>query len=414
VYIITPYSCWAKTKSPSQLLKERIEEEELLARLMMESRREEVPQTQTTTVNTVPGGIPTIPTTTPVVAGPDIYWSPSDAQVYWYDNLSESNEEVGGLPQMLASPNYPDNIASVYPFGAEVIRDITALRNIQKFTVDVDAALTAIEETSDQTYTLSYGLKLNNLQNVISASFNNLTSAGYVTIYGMTSLAVLKLDNLQETITGGVISFNISLNNSLLILSCPNLVSVAGGFNIETLASLTTISFPLLTTVGSDSINHFLSVTGAEFLTTLDFQSLQTVDGYALYIYPGGPGRLESINLTNLQSVAGELYIRNTAVALLIMDNLVTVSGDMTIIANVNLATMSMSNFIPTSGNDIDFSECALNVTSVNHILARCVANPAYVSGTVNLSSGTNAAPSGQGATDVLTLIARGVTVITN
>ncbi len=63
MYIINPYSCWATTKSPSQLLRERIEEEELLARLMVESRRENLQENQATVVIAAPGGSPYVPVT---------------------------------------------------------------------------------------------------------------------------------------------------------------------------------------------------------------------------------------------------------------------------------------------------------------------------------------------------------------
>jgi len=75
------------------------------------------------------------------------------------------------------------------------------------------------------------------------------------------------------------------------------------------------------------------------------------------------------------------------------------------------LTSVSLPVFVPRNGMTIDISGGALDVTSVDGVLARCVANAAFVSGTVNLSGGTNAAPTG---TDKATLIGRGVTVTTN
>ena len=49
--------------------------------------------------------------------------------------------------------------------------------------------------------------------------------------------------------------------------------------------------------------------------------------------------------------------------------------------------------------------------TILQQILARCVANPAYVTGSIVLGG---AAPTGQGVTDKATLIGRGVSVLTN
>jgi len=81
---------------------------------------------------------------------------------------------------------------------------------------------------------------------------------------------------------------------------------------------------------------------------------------------------------------------------------------------NSILQTVSLPSFVPANGTDVNFSNCALDAASVNSILALCVANPSYVSGTVDLSGGTNAAPSGQGIADVATLLGRGVNVTTN
>lgn len=78
------------------------------------------------------------------------------------------------------------------------------------------------------------------------------------------------------------------------------------------------------------------------------------------------------------------------------------------------LTTISLPVFVPRNGQYLAFDGNALSATTVNEILARCVANPAFVSGTLALQGGTNAAPTGQGVTDKATLIGRGVAVTTN
>jgi len=81
---------------------------------------------------------------------------------------------------------------------------------------------------------------------------------------------------------------------------------------------------------------------------------------------------------------------------------------------NPALSIVVLSSFVPLNTKNFTASGCALSAASVNHILARHVANAAYVSGTVTLNGGTNAAPTGQGITDKTTLQGRGVTVLTN
>lgn len=78
------------------------------------------------------------------------------------------------------------------------------------------------------------------------------------------------------------------------------------------------------------------------------------------------------------------------------------------------LSSVSFPNYLPTNGSAINFSAAALSQVSVDHVLARAVANAAYVSGTITLDGGTSSTPSGAGLADKATLIARGVTVLTN
>jgi hypothetical protein len=79
-----------------------------------------------------------------------------------------------------------------------------------------------------------------------------------------------------------------------------------------------------------------------------------------------------------------------------------------------NLTTLSMPKYLPADGTTHALYNNNLDETSVNSFLARCVANVAYVNGSIDLSGGTNAAPTGQGIADVSTLIGRGVSVSTN
>jgi hypothetical protein len=79
-----------------------------------------------------------------------------------------------------------------------------------------------------------------------------------------------------------------------------------------------------------------------------------------------------------------------------------------------SLSNLSLPSWVPHNGQTVRFNDNGLSASSVNGILSRCVSNAAYVSGTVYLDGGTNAAPTGQGLLDVITLTGRGVTVNTN
>lgn len=78
------------------------------------------------------------------------------------------------------------------------------------------------------------------------------------------------------------------------------------------------------------------------------------------------------------------------------------------------LADVSMPNYSPANGKNVIFQGCNLTAASVNHILARCIANAGYVTGQVLLDGGTNSPPTGQGAIDANDLANRGVQVQVN
>jgi hypothetical protein len=61
----------------------------------------------------------------------------------------------------------------------------------------------------------------------------------------------------------------------------------------------------------------------------------------------------------------------------------------------------------------VDISGCALTGTAVNNLLTQLDAN-GISGGSVDVSGGTNAAPSGAGLTAKTNLIAKGWTVTTN
>lgn len=82
--------------------------------------------------------------------------------------------------------------------------------------------------------------------------------------------------------------------------------------------------------------------------------------------------------------------------------------------ANNGTTTWNAPLWVPTNATTIDLSGNALDQTSVDQVLARCVANAGYVAGTVDLSGGTSATPSATGLADKATLIGRGVVVNTN
>jgi len=178
---------------------------------------------------------------------------------------------------------------------------------------------------------------------------------------------------------------NFDLERTALTqLLIPTLSQLTGYFDCDNNSYLTSLSLPELTSVGGNFYcDHNVS------LASLSLPMLARV-GYNFYCYSNAA--LTSLSVPRLASVGRSFYCD----------------------LNPSLTDVDLSSYLPTNNIDHDFSGSALTAASVNHILARCVANPVYVAGTVCLNGGTNAAPTGQGIMDRITLRRRGVVVTTN
>lgn len=201
-------------------------------------------------------------------------------------------------------------------------------------------------------------------------------------LFANTFLAIYSNEVTSVTLTQeSLLALPSFTPESIEELSCPNLTAVTGEVSFSSdLNTLTALSFPSLTTLESS--------------------------------FTSEAPNLASLVLSSLESVSG-LYITSYAGTTLDLGSLVT-SGDITISGGTNLSSIDLSSLVPATGGSFDFSWNALTATSVNAILARFVANAEFVTGTIALDEGTNAAPTGQGLTDVTTLRARGVTVTVN
>jgi hypothetical protein len=163
------------------------------------------------------------------------------------------------------------------------------------------------------------------------------------------------------------------------------------GYDIESDPSIVTLSFPNLTAIDpTNTQGGYFVLTDCANVTSLSAPSLATVQGS--FDINSNPV-LASVDLGSLQTCGG---------------------GQFRCYGNASLVTIGFGAFVPPNGWTIKCDSNALNAATVNLILARCVANAGYVSGSIDVSSGTNAAPTGQGILDKATLIGRGVTVNTN
>lgn len=222
---------------------------------------------------------------------------------------------------------------------------------------------------------------------ITSIALRRTSMAGGLTVEALDTVESVSSTTLTQIDPGSSIALpNYPTGSSIYISSC---------------AALETVSFPNLVTVGES-----VSVLGCPLVTTINFDSLQKC---GFFCDDFGSGYFElSFSLNNaLTSLSLPAFIG--------FDDPSQVSyAQVAIEDNPVLTTVSMPAFLPNNGISVLFRRNALNQASVDHILARCVANAAFVSGEVRLTGGTNATPSASGLADVLTLQGRGVLVTHN
>lgn len=197
---------------------------------------------------------------------------------------------------------------------------------------------------------------------VYDAHFTNLTSVSYLAIYNCARLTNVNLPVMAAHIGTGNTYFSIAYNEVLKTISLPVLENSASA----------------------------LSFAGNPVLGSLYLPSLTNVHRYFTVV--------DNISMTNLNLPA------LVSVATFPFLGLIATGCS-------NLTDVSFPNYLPNNGRYQSFDGCALSQASVDHILARCVASAAYVSGTVKLNGGTSSTPAAAGLIDVAILQARGVTV---
>lgn len=182
------------------------------------------------------------------------------------------------------------------------------------------------------------------------------------------------------------------------------------GIFIDTDNQDTSVSFPFLTTLPFGDV----VIRNSSSIASLTAPNLATIVNGVLIFWANTA--LTSISFPMLTTcpsgVYGYLCTSLTSVSLPLLS--VPVLGDVDVHGCTLLSAINFASLVPNNGITVNFSGCALVVAGVDQILARCVANAGYVSGTVDLSGGTNATPSAAGLADKATLIGRGCTVNTN
>lgn len=206
--------------------------------------------------------------------------------------------------------------------------------------------------------------------------------------------------------------FYIARNQKLTRLLFPALVNAQlSNYQIDDNDALEILELPLVTSMGD------IGVHDCARLAAFSAPVLSNVIGYvAIRRLPA----LTAIHLESLRIIHETCdFTNNTSLSSLDLRALEEVQGigtfpALTCAGCTNLASVNLQSYLPSDSTALTFTGCALPSAQVNSILARCVASSGFVSGSVNLSGGTNGPPTGQGLSDKTTLTNRGVVVTVN
>lgn len=203
---------------------------------------------------------------------------------------------------------------------------------------------------------------------------------GHATMYGATIATGVNLPNLA-LVVGGRLDFNNNI--ALPNLSLPALTGIDNDFNFSFCNILTGVSAPVLSNIGGTFIFNDNPL--------IQSISLPVVTSLGVGMQGSSCSILKFISLTGVTNVGGDVDISN----------------------NSQLTGFNLPNAVYIDGVLFNGAGNALTSTIVNQILARFVAS-STTSCTIDLSGGTNGAPTGQGVTDKITLIGSGNVVTTN
>lgn len=204
---------------------------------------------------------------------------------------------------------------------------------------------------------------------------------------------------------GTLLSFIYDGSDTVKSITFPNLISMGGvGVTISNSSSLQVISFPAL-----DACNNFEMVANPS-LVEID---IPVATGFSTFNV-SQCSILSSMDVTFVQSIGTSLTIFDTGLTEL---NFTSLSAPLPTATNISsnfaLTSLTMGGQALLDGGDYNFSDNALDETSVDLILAAGIAG-GMTSGSIALIGGTNSAPSLTGQANVLILQGNGVTVSTN
>lgn len=278
--------------------------------------------------------------------------------------------------------------------------------NVALVTVD----LSAFQSVDGGEFTIT---GCDSLESVLLTALATIDNSAFFSISANSSLTTLDLSSVAAIRNSAFLE--ISVCDAIESLSFPALTSFGDGsgrFYIHQNAALLSVSLGNLTTIDSNDLEFYDN----DLLASIDLSSLVSIiNGAYLQFYTNPVLNFLSLDSFTTIDTNASLTVSDTLLPSIDLSSLVTVGsgGQFSLYNNASLTSIDISNVVFGSGNYIYLAGNALDETTVDLVLARGVAS-GMTDGSIDLSGGTNAAPSIAGQADKATLIGAGVTVTTN
>ena len=211
-----------------------------------------------------------------------------------------------------------------------------------------------------------------------------------------------------SALAGSSVGSGVVNDTTITTFSAPNLSTISGALSLRNNSRLTSVSIPNLSSV-SGSLSILLNP-----ITSVSLLELSSVSGF---LSVGEHSSLTTVELSRLNTISGNLSLSNSynLVSLELGDSL-NISGTVDCSSCLSLATPAFGVSSLSDGFTITFNGSALAQTAVDGLLSACAAAVgSTASGTIDISGGTNASPTGgTGNAAYITLTSAGITVNTN
>lgn len=162
--------------------------------------------------------------------------------------------------------------------------------------------------------------------------------------------------------------------------------------------------------IEAGEIDYYLVISNESLLTSVSLPNCVT----ALDIGVNANSLLTTFSAPLLETVNGIVDLHGNAFVSLSLPSFINAGNGISAAGNSSLSSVSLPMFLPSNGISMNFANCALTTSAVDHILSRAVASAVYVSGTIDISGGTNQPPSQGGSDPYDILTARGVSISKN